>query len=350
MAAGNPMGLSEIQHFGGFSRVGGKAGGFISKKFFHPSSFRNQERLWKAIEADEQEKRRQDELEKRRDEERQVEALRKQMYLAGQGSSNSADGLFSAARADDPEVTKSAEDLQQAAAHAEEKKRRAQLKRSRRAAEAASKAEPDEGDVDAPLIIDPACKGGSTGTRILAKSQYREDVHVLGHETVWGSWWCSAKKAWGWSCCRCADRSMRCPYEPAPEAEDAAGHRGRDMRGKRRRRGSAADAEPSPSPSPSPEDGAGGDEVPVDVLDTTGDRVAPTASSSSAGQPAVVKVPSGVPDAEALPGKDACAATRTFQVPRSILGLGRKNQQERQSSVDESRSSGYLADLLQEPS
>ena len=37
------MGLSEISHFGSFQRVGGKAGGFINKKFFHPSSLRNQD-------------------------------------------------------------------------------------------------------------------------------------------------------------------------------------------------------------------------------------------------------------------------------------------------------------------
>ena len=73
-SSGNPMGLSEISHFGTFQRVGGKvvilcsqlvglrsfrsiqlaaassqAGGFINKKFFHPSSIRNQERLWKAL-------------------------------------------------------------------------------------------------------------------------------------------------------------------------------------------------------------------------------------------------------------------------------------------------------------
>jgi hypothetical protein len=31
-------------------RVGAKAGGFISKKFFHPSNFKNQEKLWQAQE------------------------------------------------------------------------------------------------------------------------------------------------------------------------------------------------------------------------------------------------------------------------------------------------------------
>eukprot|EP00913_Durusdinium_trenchii_P018430 g17314.t1 len=79
MSTGNPYGLSEISHYGSMRNVGGKAGGFINKKFFHPSSLRNQERLWKAITADAVEKRKQDDLEKAREEERKVDALRKEI-------------------------------------------------------------------------------------------------------------------------------------------------------------------------------------------------------------------------------------------------------------------------------
>merc|ERR1712129_492371 len=68
--------------------MGGKAGGFINKKFFHPSTLRNQEKLWKAQTEDERERKKQSELEKRRDEERQIEMLRKEMYLAGQGKAS----------------------------------------------------------------------------------------------------------------------------------------------------------------------------------------------------------------------------------------------------------------------
>merc|ERR1711974_236480 len=85
--SGNPYGLSELSHYGTMQRVGGKAAGFINKKFFHPSSLRNQEKLWKAQTADAEERRKQSDLEKRREEERQVEDLRKQMYLAGQAQS-----------------------------------------------------------------------------------------------------------------------------------------------------------------------------------------------------------------------------------------------------------------------
>ena len=49
-----------------------EAGGFINKKFFHPSTLRNQEKLWKAQTEDEREFRKQQELQKRRDEERQA--------------------------------------------------------------------------------------------------------------------------------------------------------------------------------------------------------------------------------------------------------------------------------------
>ena len=123
------MGLSEISHFGTFQRVGGKAGGFINKKFFHPSTLRNQEKLWKAQTEEEREARKQQELQKRRDEERQVEELRKQMYLSGQGKST--DFLSTAAEASAATShLNNNEKAELKQAIAEQQKRRAKLKRA----------------------------------------------------------------------------------------------------------------------------------------------------------------------------------------------------------------------------
>eukprot|EP00406_Dinophysis_acuminata_P065467 CAMPEP_0179287550 /NCGR_PEP_ID=MMETSP0797-20121207/40324_1 /TAXON_ID=47934 /ORGANISM="Dinophysis acuminata, Strain DAEP01" /LENGTH=122 /DNA_ID=CAMNT_0020996487 /DNA_START=59 /DNA_END=423 /DNA_ORIENTATION=- len=98
MSSGNPFGLAELSHYGTMQRVGGKAASFINKKFFHPSSMRNQEKLWKAQTEDARERMKQVQLEQQRSEERQVEELRKQMYLHGQGKS--ANEILSAASSD----------------------------------------------------------------------------------------------------------------------------------------------------------------------------------------------------------------------------------------------------------
>ena len=69
---------------GAFSQgLGSKAGGFVAKKFFHPTSHRNQEKMWMHDEKERAEKAKQDELRARREEERKVEALRKANALLG---------------------------------------------------------------------------------------------------------------------------------------------------------------------------------------------------------------------------------------------------------------------------
>jgi len=206
------MGLSEISHFGTFQRVGGKAGGFINKKFFHPSTMRNQEKLWKAQTEEEREARKQAELQKRRDEERQVEELRKQMYLSGQGKST--DFLSSAAEASAASShlgSSEKNELKQAIA---EQKRRAKLKRTQ-----AEKAEKGASDEEAD---EPPAKSGRTGAaRTFAKSRYSEDVYESEHTSVWGSWYSRDEDKWGFGCCKLLVRNEQCPlFEATDEKPD----------------------------------------------------------------------------------------------------------------------------------
>jgi len=183
MASGNPYGLSEISHFGSFQRVGGKAGGFISKKFFHPSTLRNQEKLWKAQTLDEREQKRQIELERRRDEERQIESLRKEMYMVGQGKASD----FAPSKSSD-EQSHSKGDGEQSVFLEQEKRRRNMLKQQKA----------DE-------------RNTSGASQPLNSSRYSEDIHNLGHTTVWGSWYSVESGCWGYACCQTVKRGSKCP-------------------------------------------------------------------------------------------------------------------------------------------
>lgn len=189
--------------------MGGKAGGFISKKFFHPSSFRNQEKLWKAQNADEQETRKQAELEKRREEERQVESLKKQMYLAGQGKATDflPGTSSSSAQDEDRESLSEKKKSDQKTAIEEENRRRAMLKKQAR-----------EGQK-------PPSHGSGAAAK-LAPSRYPEDVFVLGHQAVWGSWYSMDEKRWGFACCKVIRRDDRCPLAEAEEEEAEGGLEG----------------------------------------------------------------------------------------------------------------------------
>ena len=164
-------------------RVGHKAGGFIAKKFFHPSNFKNQEKLWAAIEAKNEQEKRQDELMKKREEERRIELLKQEMYSStGKSLSSSATGggLFSnlAAVANPEKVMLPAE------RHAvSETKRRLDMLRT-------SKAIPR--------------------TEESTMSQYQEDVYENGHTSVWGSWFDLETKEWGYTCCKQTDHHSIC--------------------------------------------------------------------------------------------------------------------------------------------
>ncbi|CAK9024288.1 unnamed protein product [Durusdinium trenchii] len=228
MSTGNPYGLSEISHYGSMRNVGGKAGGFINKKFFHPSSLRNQEKLWKAITADAVEKRKQDDLEKAREEERKVDALRKEMYLAGQSKS----AMFTAASETAQRGT-----LEQIKAHRELKRRKELLK--------GAKQPKEDKDEDVEIMDEnytgelPPVKmeeedgedgedgeggeggGASSSRRILVKSKYPEDVLVRGHSQIWGSWFTLEEQRWGFACCHSTDAQVRCPQNPEEPPDEA---------------------------------------------------------------------------------------------------------------------------------
>lgn len=224
----------EVNVGGAFKNVGGKAGGFISKKFFHPSSFRNQEKLWLAQTNDERETKRQNELEKRREEERAVEDLRKQMYLSGQGKSSDFDASSKEAMMKNLAPSQKQE---QSEAVAEQKRRMAMIK-SQRASAGAAQASPGDEDEE---------EDAEDGKRKLAKSRYFEDVHVLGHSAVWGSWYSTEDKKWGFGCCKVSSKKQECPN--APEEEDPeAGLQVPKSKRRRGDRGGAGDASGSAPP------------------------------------------------------------------------------------------------------
>merc|ERR1719399_2131982 len=83
--------------------LGSKAGGFIAKKFFHPSSYRNQEKLWLANKKKEAEEKMQEQLRLKREDEKRVEDLKKSLYQ----STGKAEGAAALRRDED----KSAEEL-----------------------------------------------------------------------------------------------------------------------------------------------------------------------------------------------------------------------------------------------
>lgn len=175
-----------IGQFGG--RVGHKAAGFISKKFFHPSNYKNQEKLWAAIEAKKEEEKRQEELSKKREEERRVELLMREMKTSGSGSASDIRAglqMMGASNINIPSDTLTHEEKESIA---ETKRRLALLQTS------AAVAEP---------------------IRINVKSRYPEDVHENGHLEIWGSFFDLQTKRWGYACCKSTERGSRCPMSEA---------------------------------------------------------------------------------------------------------------------------------------
>lgn len=279
--------------------MGGKAAGFINKKFFHPSSLRNQEKLWQAQSADERNQKKQKELAQRREEELQVESLRKQMYLSGQGKATDLKSTGASAEAALRQDGGSKGEQWEAAA---EQKRRRQLLQKERAAGA------DEEDEDDHLL------DAATGERKLAKSKYPEDAWINGHSSVWGSWYSTDDKQWGFACCRLLDHGKECPLEPEePAEEDKAKPSGRGK--KRRRGGDGATADAA-------EDGAG----------AGGDS-----AEAAAGTPAEARRSS----APLLDPKFVEAAERRKE---------KKRLEEEQKRKAKAAESSYLGDLLQDAS
>lgn len=343
------MGLSEISHFGTFQRVGGKAGGFISKKFFHPSSFRNQEKLWKAQTQDEREKRKQIELEKRREEERQVEELRKQMYLSGQGK---ADFLSTAESSKSAKGQSGTEKSEQRLALEEQKRRKALLKQEQRERQArlekeAAAAESEQAAAGDGEQADTAAPSASSSRRAateatLAKSRYREDVFTLGHQTVWGSWFSTDEKKWGFKCCKVQKRAEPCPLAADAAAEEKAKE---EQRSKKRRKGGGEGArgDASPGDAEAPDEPEGGLRLPHGS--------AASSSSSATRSGAAAAQPPGVGG-----GTKREVDMASLMDPRLLEAAERRRQQKRleeearKTAKAKPATSGYLANLLQDPS
>ncbi|CAE8718808.1 unnamed protein product [Polarella glacialis] len=66
----------------------------------------------------------------------------------------------------------------------------------------------------------------------LATSRYVEDTYSPGHASVWGSWYCTATRSWGFACCRALSRDaaprchvLRQPASGAASASDAGANK-----------------------------------------------------------------------------------------------------------------------------
>lgn len=316
MSSGNPMGLSEISHFGSFQRVGGKAGGFINKKFFHPSSIRNQEKLWQAQTADERERRKDMEMQKRRDEERQVEELRKQMYLAGQGQA----GDFSSTAAEEKAATSHLsldQKTEMKNAIEEQRKRKAMIKQQ--AALAAEAASPETGDDSDEDANEEATSASASNTdRKFAKSKYPEDSYINGHTTVWGSWYSAEDKQWGFKCCKLQQHDATCPVEPETTETTK-----KEPRGKRKRANKAA---------------------------ASTDQFDAAAGGESAGSAAKTEESEGVAAAAAAK-RDPAELMDNRMFEAAAKRQKAKSFKEMKDQIkNQDQASGYLADLLNDPS
>lgn len=173
-----------IGQFGG--RVGHKAAGFISKKFFHPSNYKNQEKLWAAIEAKKEQEQRQEELQKKREEERRVESLIKQMKGAQPSSSS---------KSVKRDLTSLADETSSIGRHekeaSEETRKRLMLLHRMNSAPGTNMSQPS--------------------LKMSIKSSFAEDLHERGHSEVWGSYFDLESKKWGYACCKTLDRMVACP-------------------------------------------------------------------------------------------------------------------------------------------
>jgi hypothetical protein len=223
---------------GQFQRgLGSKAGGFIAKKFFHPTSHRNMERLWIAERKKAEQDKMQEQMRLKREDEHRVEELRRTLYQ----STGQVDSAGPVRRDED----KSKEEL---LLEKETRRRKQMLKQEQssglsfpnRAPASPNEEEEEEeeesskkaaGGTPAPWHpparpkapdVDMTDSGLSTGAAAQVKaaeekakpalrlSKYKEDVHANGHTSVWGSWWSKEHKAWGYSCCRQVDKAAAC--------------------------------------------------------------------------------------------------------------------------------------------
>ena len=178
-------------------RVGHKAGGFISKKFFHPSNFKNQEKLWIAQEAMREQEKRQEELMKKREDERRVELLKKEMQSAASGGVNDSPGLHLETASVSKPQSERINVLQENVGLRQEEKQ--SLSETKRRLE---------------LLNRDRSTAGLLNIEI--KSRYEEDVFVKGHTSVFGSWFDLESNKWGYRCCKITSHEERCPVPDNP--------------------------------------------------------------------------------------------------------------------------------------
>eukprot|EP00397_Hematodinium_sp_SG-2012_P060442 GEMP01078710.1.p1 GENE.GEMP01078710.1~~GEMP01078710.1.p1 ORF type:complete len:266 (+),score=83.89 GEMP01078710.1:77-874(+) len=234
-------------NFGCFrSGVGSKAGGFIAKKFFHPSSIRNQEKVWKNMEKAKELEAAELERQKRRDEERQVDELRKQMHARGQ--------------------TKREDDL---------------LKRT---------------------VQTKVATGEEATLQAEHKKRYKEDVTHDGHVAVWGSLYDPTTEKWGYKCCATFDQHAACPN--AAQEESTSKKRKKQKAPKVDDGDAAVDAQPSPLTHPASSSCSGApppsDTAPAVTRESTShmtraERMQHLANQRAEQQPPPRSLPDGVP-------------------------------------------------------
>eukprot|EP00397_Hematodinium_sp_SG-2012_P058331 GEMP01073708.1.p1 GENE.GEMP01073708.1~~GEMP01073708.1.p1 ORF type:complete len:293 (+),score=90.83 GEMP01073708.1:77-955(+) len=261
-------------NFGCFrSGVGSKAGGFIAKKFFHPSSIRNQEKVWKNMEKAKELEAAELERQKRRDEERQVDELRKQMHARGQ--TKREDDLLKRT------VQTKVATGEEATLQAEHKKRLVALRKL------------DEQDAVAAAPI---------SHKSAVSSKYKEDVTHDGHVAVWGSLYDPTTEKWGYKCCATFDQHAACPN--AAQEESTSKKRKKQKAPKVDDGDAAVDAQPSPLTHPASSSCSGApppsDTAPAVTRESTShmtraERMQHLANQRAEQQPPPRSLPDGVP-------------------------------------------------------
>lgn len=286
--------------------------------------------MWAAQTKDAREEKIQAELKKRRDEERQVEEMRKMMYLSGQGKM--PDNFSAPAPGDSVEAKSMSSTMryEQKDLVDEQRRRKAMVKQGHRAAADALNADADDLDDD---DEDDEAPEGTEKRAPLAKSRYKEDEWLLGHCSVWGSWYSKEESEktgrWGFGCCKVTEHDAPCPVaeelakaaEDAAKASEAQGLPPSGHRSKRRRRADAAAA-----------------------------RAAAAAAAVVAGDAAEAPSADAEEEAPRAPIRDEDLMDRRMLEAVERRKEAEKRKHESLEEKEQGKKSGYLADLLSEPS
>ena len=76
----------------------------------------------------------------------------------------------------------------------------------------ASKVKPDEYLGNLSALIGSNGKPDTETTGLIGiKTKYNEDIQVGAHTAIWGSFFCTKTKRWGFKCCKVTDKNqVRC--------------------------------------------------------------------------------------------------------------------------------------------